>query len=212
MTVSQTLALQRELAGKGKRKPKLISRAKVPLPDGFPAYIEETHEMIKAGSYIALRDAFAKYIKLKKLNIPDPVAYLDDAICEGIKRARGNANGYCSTQILGTPGYQLINKYHSDPRGPKNLRRGVHGKDAYAWKALHLAALDGKINQDFLDDFTRHIGCGTCKGSWKTIMRNSPPNYSDIFGWTVSAHNAVSRKLNPPKPQLTTDEARAVWA
>lgn len=210
-TPSETLRLQRELAGKGRIKPKLISRDKIPFPDGFHAYIEATHEFIRGGSYIQLKENFHKLIKQKRLNIPDPVSYLDDAICEGLRRERGNSNGFCVSQVQGSPGYQLINRYHSDPRGPKNLKRGMHGRDALAWKALHLAALDNKINSAFIEDFTRHIGCGSCKASWKTILRNSPPNYSDIFGWSVAAHNAVSRKLSPPHAQMDAEEARRIW-
>ncbi len=168
--------------------------------------------MISAGSYVGLREKFATYIKQKKLNIPDQVVYLDYAICEGIRRVRGTSVGYCSVPIQGTPSYQLIQKYHQDPRGPNNLRRGQHGRDAYAWKALHLAALDGKIDQQFLDDFLRQIGCGSCKAHWKVIVRQFPPNYADIFAWSVEAHNRVSAKLNPPKAQITVEEARAIWS
>jgi hypothetical protein len=211
-TPSETLRLQRELALKGKRKPKLISRNKVPLPNGFPAWIDETKEMIFGGSYTALREVFNKYIRAKKLNIPDQAAYLDLAICEGIRRSRGNSTGYCETPTLGTPNYQLIQQYHSDPRGPKGLRRGQHGRDALAWKALHLAALDGKMTPDFIENFTRQIGCGSCKSSWKTILRNNPPNYANAFDWSVSAHNMVSKKLHPPKPEISIDAARGLWS
>jgi hypothetical protein len=209
-TPSETLRLQRELAAKGSRKPKLVSRAKVPFPHGFSAWISETNEMITGGSYSALRINFDKYIKQKKLRIPDPIAYLDDAICEGIRRIRGNSSGYCQAPIVGTPQYQLIQKYHSDPRGPKNLRRGQHGRDALAWKSLHLSSLDGKLDSTFLNDFTRQIGCGSCKAHWKTIMRQIPPDYS--FDWTVKAHNAVSRRLSPPTKEFTTEEALSIWA
>lgn len=211
-TPSETLRLQRELASKGRNKPKLISRSKVPLPNGFPAWIKETNEMIFGGSYMALRETFGKYIKQKKLTIPDWVNYLDDAICEGIRRSRGSSAGYCQSQVLGTPNYQLIQRYHQDPRGPKNLKRGIHGRDAFHWKSLHLAALDGKINAQFLEDFARAIGCGSCKSSWKTILRNNPPDYSDIFAWSVKSHNLVSRKLSPPKKEITVEEARQIWS
>lgn len=214
MTPSEMLRLQREKAATSPRKPKLISRSKVPFPDGFRAYIEVTHEFIKGGSYIQLREVFDRLIKSKKLNIPDPIAYLDDAICEGIKRVRGNSHGYCSSPVVGPPAQQLINKYHGDQRGPKNLRRGQHGKDAFHWKALHLAALDGRMTRDFMDTFTRVIGCGTCKASWRTILRNSPPAYSpaDAFSWSVDAHNRVNQKLKPPKPSVTVEDARRIWS
>lgn len=208
---SEVLRLQRELAAKGKVRPRLISRAKVPLPDGWPAWIDKTNEMLRSGSYVGLRDALHKLIKSKKLDIPDPITYLDYAICEGIKRIKGSNSGYCQSPTLGTPAYQLIQRYHSDPRGPKNLKRGQHGRDALAWKALHISALDGKLNPDFIEAFTRQIGCGSCKSSWKTILRNHPPNYADAFSWSVLAHNAVSRKLSPAKKEITVEEARQIW-
>src|ERR1700675_1272163 len=100
-TPSETLRLQRELALTGHKKAKLISRAKVPFPDGFRAYIEATHEFIRGGSYEQLRNNFTALIKAKKLQIPDPIAYLDDAICEGIRRERGSSRGFCAAPILG---------------------------------------------------------------------------------------------------------------
>lgn len=210
-TPSETLRLQRELAAGNRNKPRLVSRSRVPFPTGFKAWISQTNEMIEGGSYVALRTNFDKYIKKKGLNIPDPVNYLDAAICEGIRRVRGNSNGYCVAQILGSPQYQLIQKYHQDARGPKNLKRGPHGRDAFAWKALHLAALDGKLNSTFIEDFTRQIGCGSCKAHWRTIIRQYPPNYADAFAWSVNAHNLVSRKLSPPLKELSVEDARNIW-
>jgi hypothetical protein len=209
------LALQREKAAVAQqKKPKLISRSKVPFPQGFPAFIEATHEMIWGGSYMALRDVWHRYIKAKKLSIPDPIAYLDDAICTGIFRVRGNSNGYCASPILGTPSYQLIQKYQTDPRIPIGLRRGQHGKDAYHWAALHYASWDGILTPAFIDSYGRAISCGSCKSSWRTILRNLPPVYSPrdaAFSWSVAAHNLVNKKLSPPKPEIDVERAKIFW-
>lgn len=196
------------------KAPTVINRNKVPFADGFRAYILETKEMIQAGSYQGLSELWTKYRKDKNLDIADPGTHLDEAICRAIKMLRGNSQGFCSIPHTQPPMQQLLDDLAADPRGPQNLRRGRRGQDAYAWKALHLAALDGKMTQAFMTAFTSRFGCGSCKSHWKRVLSKLPPKFSPdegTFKWTVEAHNVVSRSLKSPKSTLTVEEARNLW-
>lgn len=53
------------------------------------------------------------------------------------------------------------------------------------------------------------LPCGDCKMFLANFLRANPPDFASYFPWTVKLHNAVNAKLN--KPQLTEEQARAIW-
>lgn len=89
------------------------------------------------------------------------------------------------------------------------------------WRELHLhaAALvrDGALNEanerNWLQYFSRSIGCLDCRLNWQTELGKLPPDYSSpaaFFAWTVAAHNAVNDRLG--KPQFLLSDAQALYA
>lgn len=211
MTPQETLILQKHLSAEN--RPRLVYKSKVPFPDGFHAFISLTNETIKAGSWEGLLIVWAKYQKLKGINLPDPHRYLEEAVCIALQRERGNWTGYCERPVRQSNENQIIDQLRYDTRGPTGLRAGTRGKDAMAWKALHLAAIDGKLTPALVTTFGSRIGCGTCKSDWRTTLRNNPPVYSpdqrNAFDWTVKVHNIVNKKIG--KPQMDAGAAWTLW-
>jgi hypothetical protein len=209
----EMLRLQREKANRNVAT--LISKAKVPFPDGWHAYIDLTGETLKASNYQTLIGTWRRYIIQKKLKVSDPDKYIDEAVCVALQRERGNNSTFCAKPQMQSPDNHQIDLYRNDTRGPKDIRAGTRGRDAMAWKALHLASLDNRLTQSYLDTFTSRIGCGSCKSHWKTILRNTPPVLSPndgAFDWTVKVHNIVSQNLTPKKPVMDLGAARNLWA
>jgi len=52
------------------------------------------------------------------------------------------------------------------------------------------------------------IACG-CRDWLRQWITENPPRFDDWFTWTWELHVAVNRKLN--KPDITLDEAKAIW-
>lgn len=70
------------------------------------------------------------------------------------------------------------------------------------WAELHSRAktYDGDIviEGEWLDEFSRRIGCGRCKSDWLTWLRDNPPDLASAatyYIWTVESHNAVNIRL-----------------
>jgi len=52
------------------------------------------------------------------------------------------------------------------------------------------------------------IGC-SCQRDFINYVEANPPDFNDFYKWSVDAHNFVNEKLG--KPELTLDEAKAIW-
>ncbi len=83
------------------------------------------------------------------------------------------------------------------------------------WAELHLWAqrADLPSASGWLANFARRIPCGECRHHWSSFSRLTPPDctsHSTLFAWTVSAHNAVSRRLG--KPEMSIEDARVRWS
>ena len=85
-------------------------------------------------------------------------------------------------------------------------------KDASKYHALW-AELHTKHDPtaEWFSDWLNRVpkNCG-CDRSLKGILDElGTPDYTDWFAYSVRLHNAVNRKLS--KPELSHDEARAIW-
>lgn len=83
-----------------------------------------------------------------------------------------------------------------------------------AWEQIHRAAIKGLLTEEWVDKWEEHIPsywC-QCRAKFKAIRKVIPLRPDDQFGTTVEWHNEVSAELNPPKPQLTVEEAYAIWS
>lgn len=84
------------------------------------------------------------------------------------------------------------------------------------WKELHTRYLtwNGKEDWPWLLDFVARIpNAGDCQCQLnfrRWLSPNPPPWTTDMFGWTVKAHNAVNKRLG--RPTLTQEQARALWS
>lgn len=86
------------------------------------------------------------------------------------------------------------------------------------WKELHLRALNYVQDENtmgnetmFLNKWTLRVpvkGC-RCADHWNLWYKNNPIDFSNYFGWTVTAHNAVNTKLG--KPIWTVEQALEYW-
>ncbi len=75
------------------------------------------------------------------------------------------------------------------------------------WREAHTKQ---DATAEWYADWLNRIPCSVCKTSLKAILEElGPPDYTDWFAYSVRLHNAVNRKLQ--KPELTLDEARAIW-
>ena len=101
--------------------------------------------------------------------------------------------------------------------GPKALGKDMEVAGPKIWAELHSNALswDGsdQSRMMILGAVGLKLPCGQCKMGWQQINKDLPPpstNASDLFEWTVEAHNRVNDKLG--KPRITLDEALAIYS
>jgi Erv1 / Alr family len=78
------------------------------------------------------------------------------------------------------------------------------------WKELHTKE---DPTQEWFDDWLARIPkiCSKCAVDFAAIIARNPPRFSDWFRWTWEVHNEVNAKLNPPRPQLSLEEAMGIW-
>lgn len=86
----------------------------------------------------------------------------------------------------------------------------------YFWGTLHLACLyadDTAAVKSLVDSYLGTLPCPACRVHFAEVLAILPfpagGTRSDIFTWSVQAHNIVSAHLN--KPQMTVEEALDVW-
>lgn len=80
------------------------------------------------------------------------------------------------------------------------------------WRELHAYEIpkDGPLFLEWLSNWANRVPCGECRVFWRSwLSDNLPPlsSQKEFFTWTVSAHNAVNRKLG--KREWTVEEAHA---
>lgn len=81
------------------------------------------------------------------------------------------------------------------------------------WAQWHRRALVWDAGDDMAwiqRQILPHLPCGDCRGHAVAYLAANAPTWGDYFAWTVAFHNAVNQRLG--KPQLATDQARAIWA
>lgn len=75
------------------------------------------------------------------------------------------------------------------------------------WREVHTRQ---DATPEWFAGWLNRIPCSVCKTSLKTILEElGTPDYTDWFAYSVRLHNAVNRKLG--KPELSIDEAKAIW-
>tara|TARA_R110000868_G_scaffold73521_3_gene213177 strand:- start:5698 stop:6099 length:402 start_codon:yes stop_codon:yes gene_type:complete len=82
------------------------------------------------------------------------------------------------------------------------------------WAELHRFAVElpAKGVVDWVAAWLAKIpfeGC-PCERHWKIWVVEHPIRYSDLFAWSVEAHNEVNRRTG--RDLVTVEEARALWS
>lgn len=82
------------------------------------------------------------------------------------------------------------------------------------WAVIHLAAFNYREGQEKeYVDFYKHLAdilvCENCIKDYKDFMENNPPDFNDLFGWTVKLHNHVNTLRE--KPTYTRKESFQYW-
>ena len=69
----------------------------------------------------------------------------------------------------------------------------------HLWGVIHLAALNYKKDDTKKEDIINFykslapiLGCRTCQEHYIGFMIDNPPNFEDLFGWSVDLHNSVN--------------------
>jgi hypothetical protein len=79
------------------------------------------------------------------------------------------------------------------------------------WAELHLFALRGNKNEQWLADWAESLpfeGC-PCEAHFKQYMAENPPDWGRIFDWSIDLHNSVNDRIG--RPTLSYDDARLLW-
>lgn len=98
------------------------------------------------------------------------------------------------------------------PRMPPRPARG-EGQGPALWGKLHRFALRRPTEaraRKWLKGFERRISCGECRKHWGAVLKATPPDFADLFAWSVAAHDAVNAMLG--KPAFGVEAARRVYA
>lgn len=87
----------------------------------------------------------------------------------------------------------------------------------YFWGAIHLACLyadDINALGTFISSLAEVLPCAKCRVHFAQVLGEHPfpttGTRSEVFEWSVVAHNIVNARLN--KPQVTVDQALAIWS
>ncbi len=74
------------------------------------------------------------------------------------------------------------------------------------WHALHTRAAhpDAPFADEaaWLHRFAKSIPCRRCRGHWKALCRQHPPELASrdlYFRWTVRMHNAINDRVGHPR-------------
>lgn len=70
---------------------------------------------------------------------------------------------------------------------------------SHMWAVIHLSALNYDKKVDSEEEYTNFysglcctLGCKDCMVHYKQFMIDNPPDFNDLFGWTVDLHNSVN--------------------
>ena len=104
---------------------------------------------------------------------------------------------------------------------PNNLRvehNNIIWKTYYShvWAVIHLAALNfHEIFSDrneyitFYNSLSTTLGCVKCISHYRQFMVDNPPDFTDLFGWTVKLHNSVNESRG--ETVFTREESFEYW-
>ena len=86
----------------------------------------------------------------------------------------------------------------------------------YFWGTLHLACLyadDTGAVKALVDSYLGTLPCPMCRVHFAEVLEQLPfptdGTRSDIFTWSVRAHNIVNAHTD--KPQMTVEDALRLW-
>lgn len=179
--------------------------------EGFKAFVKETQVTIVADSFFALRKKLRAYLNQRNLDLGDATDVTHRCVCDAIEREKKGVLTHCTPEHEPVhPDTEARRKAEADTRGPRNLKRGNSGTDAFAWKQLHLAAKDGLLDDKFLKGFLARVTCGTCKSHSQSWVSKNPLRVGDEFAWTVDFHNFAQRALK--RPTISPEEAWQIWS
>jgi hypothetical protein len=82
------------------------------------------------------------------------------------------------------------------------------------WAELHLFALRHKTDREdwlWFDEWRQALPFDNCpcKVHLDAFVKENPPDWKDLFAWSVALHNDVNDRIG--KPTISVDDARAVW-
>lgn len=88
---------------------------------------------------------------------------------------------------------------------------------SHMWAVIHMAALNftkgvsGEMQYTrFYTSLVHTLKCPKCIHHYMKFINESPPDFSDLFGWTVKLHNSVNERIG--KSILTREEAYDIWS
>ncbi len=88
---------------------------------------------------------------------------------------------------------------------------------SHMWAVIHLAALNFDKNSgneleytNFYQSLAVTLGCDECIIHYKKFMIDNPPDFTDLFGWTVYLHNSVNEVRGGPT--FDRDESLKYWS
>jgi len=86
----------------------------------------------------------------------------------------------------------------------------------HLWAVIHLSALnydetfaDKNQYTQFYNSLSCTLGCATCIDHYRKFITENPPDFEDIFGWTVKLHNSVNETIGGPI--FTREECLKYW-
>lgn len=88
---------------------------------------------------------------------------------------------------------------------------------SHLWAVIHLSALNFKRGDDseieyknFYESLSPTLGCKPCIEHYKKFVLECPPDFEDLFGWTVKLHNSVNQTRGDPT--FTREESLKYWS
>lgn len=88
---------------------------------------------------------------------------------------------------------------------------------SHLWAVIHLAALnfdeasnDKNEYTKFYESLSTTLGCELCTEHYKKFMLDNPPDFTDLFGWTVELHNSVNEMRG--EPTFTRETSFKYWS
>jgi hypothetical protein len=87
---------------------------------------------------------------------------------------------------------------------------------SHLWAVIHLAALNFDEASNDKNEYTKFysslsttLGCEKCIIHYNKFIEDNPPDFTDLFGWTVKLHNSVNQTRGDPT--FTREESLKYW-